>query len=655
MKKLYFLLWIILLTGAREVVNAQVKLPRLVSDGMVLQRDAEIPVWGWASPNERITISFNGKTYKTKAGADKRWKVKLVPMEAGGPYTMEIEGKSQVSVKDILIGDVWVCSGQSNMEFWMGRVKTKYADEIANSTNPLIREFDVKPVYDFSMPLEDVESEGWKTANPENVLQFTAVGYFFAKSLFEKYRVPIGLIHSSKGGTPAEAWISGEALKVFPGYDLEAQKWKDSSLIKRTIEQDQNRFHEWYENIKNNDQGLADPEHPWYSKTTDCSSWDEMQVPGFWDNQRPDPVDGVVWCRKEVEVPASLTGKKAILHLGNIADQNTTYLNGIKIGETNSRYFPSVYDVPENLLKPGKNIITVRVVNQYNGGGFIKDKPYNLTIGEHEISLEGQWKYKVGITTRPFNRGTIFFYKPLGLYNGMIAPLINYKIKGVIWYQGEANTKNPAEYRKLFPALITDWRNHWGQGDFPFLFVQLTSYLPAVKEPSESQWAELREAQLMTLSLPNTGMAVTIDIGEWNDVHPVNKKDVGERLALAAQKTAYHEKQFVYSGPIYRLMSVAGNKVVISFDHTGSGLTTSNRDSLKYFTIAGSDGKFAWAKAKIQDNKVVVWNDTIDHPVAVRYGWADNPEGANLFNREGLPASPFRTDHPDINFANHKN
>ncbi|MGV8091971.1 MAG: sialate O-acetylesterase [Mangrovibacterium sp.] len=646
MKERFFLMLIILLWGWGSPVNAKVTLPRLISDGMVLQRDAEIPVWGWASVGETIRITFNRETYLTIADSDKSWKVELKPMKAGGPYKMEIEGENQITIRDILIGDIWVCSGQSNMEFWMEQVKTKYAKEIATSTNPLICEFDVKPVYDFRSPRSDVKSEGWKQATPENVLQFTAVGYFYARSLFEKYRVPIGLIHASKGGTPAESWISEESLKAFPGYYQQIQKLKDSIWVKNIMEQDERRVRGWYAKVRSEDQGLADPGHPWYSNSVDIHNWDEMQVPGYWNKQGSKPSYGVVWCKKQVRIPSSLAGKKALLYLGKIIDEDQTYLNGVKIGGRQNRYLPRIFHVPEDLLKAGENMITVRIINKYDAGCFIADEPYFLEIEGKKISLEGKWKYKIGASLPVLERATQFFYKPVGLFNGVIAPVVNYRIKGVIWYQGEANTKNAVEYRSLFPALIADWRDQWNQGDFPFLFVQLSSYLPGAKEPSESKWAELREAQMMALSVPNTGMAVTIDIGEWNDVHPANKKDVGERLALAAGKVAYHENELVYSGPIYRSKRIEGKKVYLSFDHVGSGLATRDGKALHSFSIAGEDGKFVWAKAKIVGEQVLVWNNRVDHPVAVRYAWANNPEGANLCNREGLPASPFRTDIP---------
>jgi len=337
-------------------------------------------------------------------------------------------------------------------------------------------------------------------------------------------------------------------------------------------------------------------------------------------------------------------GKEAKILLGRIVDADSVFMNGKFIGNTTYLYPRRRYDIPTDVLKEGENIVVIRVINNTGIGGFVLDKPYEIDTDKDTVDLKGDWKFKVGDIMPSLASQTFIRWKPLGLYNAMIAPLLNYKIKGSIWYQGESNADRPIEYRKLFPAMINDWREKWGEGNFPFLFVQLPNFMEAKSEPSESNWALLREAQLMTLSLPKTGMAVTIDIGEWNDIHPVDKLDVGNRLALAAEKIAYGENNIVYSGPIYKSMKVEGNKIVLTFDHVGSGLMAKGGGELKYFSIAGKDKKFVWAKAKIENNKVVVWSDKVMNPVAVRYAWADNPAGANLYNKEGLPASPFRTD-----------
>ena len=584
------------------------------------------------------------KTYDTTADENSKWAIILSDLKAGGPYGMEITASNHITLKNILIGDVWVCSGQSNMVLPMDRVKDRYADVIAHSDNPSIRQFLVPIRYDFNTPQEELQSGIWEPANPENILNFTATGYFFAKTLFEKYQVPIGLINVSVGGSPAEAWLSEDALKSFPTHLETAIRFKDSIYVNQIIEEDKAVSEEWYNRVRELDEGFLDGQKSWFDPIYDASSWQTMQIPSYWEDEGLGQLNGVVWFRKEINIPASMTGNPAWLLMGRIVDSDSVYINGIFVGSISYQYPPRRYDVPENVLKEGENIIVVRVRNNTGSGGFIKDKPYQLIAGGQTIDLKGEWRYKLGAVMDPLPAPTFIQWKPLGLYNGMIAPLLNYKIRGVIWYQGESNTEKPLEYRKLFPALITDWRQKWDQGDFPFLYVQLANFMKVNPKPSESNWAELREAQLKTLSVSNTAMAVTIDIGEWNDIHPLNKEDVGKRLALAAQKIAYGDNKVVYSGPVYQSMKIEGNKIIISFTNIGSGLAAKGSGELKHFAIAGADKKFFWAKAKIKDNKVVVWNDNISKPVAVRYAWADNPEGANLYNTEGLPASPFRTD-----------
>jgi sialate O-acetylesterase len=622
----------------------QVRLPVLISDGMVLQRDANVKIWGWADKNENLTIRFNGKIYHAVSGADGKWHVTLDDLKAGGPYEMDINASNQITLNDILVGDVWVCSGQSNMELPMDRVKYRYSDIIAGSANPNIRQFIVPHRYDFQKPQEDLTSGRWVAANPQSVLEFTAVGYFFAKELYEKYPVPIGLINTSLGGSPAQAWLSEEALKAFPEYLNTAKKFRNNDYINQIVEKDKAVSDAWYSRIQQLDEGLEKGHTSWFDINYDTSEWATMNVPGYWADHELGPVNGVVWFRKEIDVPASMTGQPTKLWLGRIVDADTTYVNGKIVGTVSYQYPPRIYDVPANLLKEGKNIIVVRVINNIGRGGFVPDKPYELTAAGQTIDLKGKWQYKLGAATPLLPGKTFIEWQPLGLYNAMIAPLLNYRIKGVIWYQGESNTGKPQEYQKLFPALIADWRAKWNQADLPFLYVQLANFMEVKDQPSESNWAELREAQLKTLSVPNTAMAVITDIGEWNDIHPLNKEDVGKRLALAAQKVAYGDEKVVYSGPVYQSMKIEGNKIILTFTNIGGGLVAKGNGELKYFAIAGADKKFVWAKAKIEGDQVVVWNDDITNPKSVRYAWADNPEGASLYNKEGLPASPFRSD-----------
>jgi sialate O-acetylesterase len=622
----------------------QVKLPRLISDGMVLQRGVEIKAWGWAGPAEKITVKFDGETESAITGDDGKWVVMLKPRRAGGPYVMNIDGINHIMVKNILVGDVWVCSGQSNMELPMERVKEKYADVIAHAANPSIRQFKVATSYNFVSPVDDLPSGSWEAADSSTVLRFTAVGYFFAKSLFEKYHVPVGLINASVGGSPAQAWLSERALHVFPDYLEIAEKYKDSAYPNGIAQKEKAVSDDWYRRIWEGDKGLHD-ERPWYDPAFDASAWKSMSVPGYWADQGLPSTNGVVWFRKEIDVPAVMTGIPARLLLGRIVDRDSVYVNGQFAGTIGYQYPPRRYELPAGLLKPGKNTIVIRVINSSGRGGFVPDKPYRLMAAGQTIDLTGSWAYQLGVTADPLPASTFFQYQPGGLFNAMIAPLLPYPIKGVIWYQGEANTGKPAEYRSLFSTLITDWRTAWGEGNFPFLYVQLANFMATKEEPAESNWAELRETQRLTLSVPVTAMAVISDIGEWNDVHPLDKEDVGKRLELAAEKLVYGDKWVIPSGPLYESMHVSGNEIHVHFSDIGEGLIAKGGGELKYFAIAGEDKKFVWAKARIAGDKVIVWNDQVAHPVAVRYAWADNPEGANLYNKSNnkvwLPASPF--------------
>ena len=635
----------IIITITSAVTFAEVKLPKLISDGMILQRDTKVTIWGWADPNEKVDVTFVGKNYSAKANENGEWKIILPVMKAGGPYEMHIKGSNEITIKNILIGDVWVCSGQSNMELTMERVSPIYEEEIANSANTFIRQFEVPDKYNFNQPQEDFESGKWKEANPKNLMKFSATAYFFAKEIYDHYKIPIGLINTALGGSPVQSWMSEETLREFPEYYEEAQKFKNANLIKQIEDSDNVRIKTWYDQLYQMDEGYKDPDNVWYKSDLDTQDWSPMKVPGYWADEKLGAVNGVVWFRREFQVPDSLAGKEAKLNLGRIVDADSVYVNDVFVGTTSYQYPPRRYVIPAGVLKAGKNTIVVRVISNSGNGGFVFDKPYEIISGKEVIDLKGEWLYKLGAVMEPLASQTFIRWKPEGLFNAMLAPLFNYKIKGVIWYQGESNAWNPGEYEKLFSAMIVDWRKNWHQGDFPFLFVQLPNFMDAKDQPSESSWAMLREAQLKTLSVKNTGMAVAIDIGEWNDIHPLNKKDIGYRLSLIARKMVYGEKKLIDSGPIYKDMKIEGNKIILSFTNIGSGLFAKCCKELKYFSIYGSDKNFEWAKAKIEGNKVIVWNDNIQNPVAVRYAWADNPEGANLYNKECLPASPFRTDN----------
>ncbi|MEO5685450.1 MAG: sialate O-acetylesterase [Chitinophagaceae bacterium] len=626
-----------------QTTHAQLRLPALVRDSMVLQRDAKINIWGWAAKGQQIKVQLNGKTVNATTDANGKWLAILPAMKAGGPFTMNIVAEKTITLKNILLGDVWICSGQSNMVHQMELHNITYANEIASANYPEIRQFYVPTLTDLQVAHDDLTSGSWKMANPENVKRFSAVAYFFAKKIYEKYHVPIGLINASVGGTPIEAWTSEEGLKDFPAMVGTIQKNKDTAYVNAA----NRKVTDYILNkpmIK--DKGLAGAVAWWDSSYTP-RGWQTINIPGYWEDQGMKDFDGVVWYRKEIDIPASMTGITAKVFLGRIVDADALYINGVQAGTTGYQYPQRRYGLKPGMLKPGKNIFVIRVVNNAGKGGFVPGKPYYVTAGGQNIDLKGDWQYKVGYVFKPVLNepaGISLQNQPTALFNAMAAPLVNYTIKGILWYQGESNAGKASAYTKLLPALIADWRRQWKQGDIPFLYVQLPNYMDATYLPAESQWALLREAQLKALSLPNTGMAVAIDLGEWNDIHPDNKKDVGIRLALAAEKVAYAEKDIIYSGPIYKASAVAGNKITVQFSNTGTGLSANDGEPLSQFAIAGADKKFVWADARIEGDKVVVWNDAVTEPKYVRYAWADNPHGANLYNKEGLPASPFRTD-----------
>ena len=627
-----------------DAATAKIKLPALITKGMVLQRDKPLKLWGWAAPGELVNIQFNGKSYQTQTGEDSNWKITLPAMKAGGPYQMVIKGTNEIILDDILLGDVWICSGQSNMEFTMGRAKDTYPQEIQASANNQIRQFFVRQEANFNVQ-NDFQPGYWAAADPKSVLSFTAAGYFFALNIYNKYRIPVGIINSSVGGTPAEAWMSEEGLNAFPKYQQEANFFKDPAKVAAIKSKDDAARKQWFDHVRQQDKGYADKGAYWFAGSLDPSSWTDINVPGFWQDQGLKDVSGVVWYRRDFN--NDIVGKPAELYLGNIEERDTTYINGIRVGYTSSKHNTRKYLIPAGVLKAGENTITIRVLDTESPGGFIQGKAYQLVVEGKTIPLAGQWKYKVGAATVPLRSAdlTNFSYKPTVWYNTKIAPLIDYQIKGVLWYQGEANVSKAKEYQTLFPALIRDWRNKFGQGDFPFLFVQLASMGPAEKEPSDHALARLREAQTMALAIPNTGMAAAHDIGEWNDIHPQNKKDVGLRLYRAALKVAYKEPGATATGPLLESVKVKGNTMLVRFTNVGAGLTTSDQKEVGFFAVSGADKKFEWAKAVIlSKNTVQVSSDKVSAPVYVRYAWARNPEGANLSNKEGLPAVAFRTD-----------
>jgi sialate O-acetylesterase len=634
MMKISFLLAIIFSCYS---LYADVTLPKIFGDNMILQRNRSIPVWGWANANEKITVQFNHQTKKTKADKNGNWMIKLDNESAGGPYQLIIKAKNTVTFNNVLVGEVWICSGQSNMEFTVQSVIN--ADkEIVDADYPAIRHFDI-PNTISSTPEKDIAGGEWKVCSSATVGDFTAVGFFFAKELYNQLKVPIGLINSTWGGTMVESWTSRQAFEnsdEFKNMIAKMPALNLDSLIKARTEETRKKI-----------EALQGPLNAdsWKELNTDDSKWPQMQLPNLWESQELGDLDGIVWFRKTVNLSGEDIAKAATIELAMIDDNDITYINGIKVGSTNSYNTKRKYAVPAGVFKEGKNVIAVRVEDTGGDGGIYGDSAdLKLIVDNKAMPLTGRWYFKVEKVTGGTGSVGPNSYPTL-LFNAMINPLIPYAIEGAIWYQGEANVDRAYQYRKAFPLMITDWRKRWNEGNFPFYFVQLATFNAANGNSKKgSTWAELREAQAKTLSLPNTGMSVTTDIGDPGDIHPKDKQDVGKRLAAITLHNVY-EKNNVYSGPMYQSMKTENNEAIISFTNIGSGLMVKDKYGyIKGFEIAGADKQFHFAKACIDGNTVVVYSDSVPNPVAVHYGWADDAGDDNLYNKENFPVAPFRTD-----------
>jgi len=633
---------------ATTIARANVRLPKLVGDHMVLQRDKPLPIWGWADDTEAVMVTFRGKTYAAAhTGPDGRWSTTLPATPAGGPYELVIKGKNTLTIRDVLVGDVWLASGQSNME-WPLRNANNGPQEVAAAKFPNIRLLDVQNAVSFA-PQSEFASTGWHPCSPETVSNFSAVAYFFGRDLYQQYKVPIGLISSEWGGTVAEAWTSAEALNTLPDF-----RSRVGAIKATNFEQSQQdytrRVAEWRRTPAAHDQGHPAKGTAWSAADLPTANWLTMPLPGFWE-QRPgfNSFDGVIWFRKEVELTATEAGKPLKLSLGPVDDIDSTWFNGTLVGTTDGYDRARTYTVPAALVKAGRNIVAVRVLDGGGGGGLWgKPEELHLKTATRTLPLAGEWKFDVGIDGRlmpvnPYPSGAQ--NESTALFNAMIAPLIPYALKGVIWYQGESNASRAYQYQTLFPTLIRDWRARWKQEDLPFLFVQLANYQPDQPQPADYEWAELREAQRRTLSLPNTGMVVATDLGDRDNIHPRNKQDVGHRLALAARHVAYNDQQVTYSGPTFEKMETKDNTLRLTFGNLGGGLVLKapGGDYLKGFAIAGVDHHFHWAQGHLEGNTLVLSSKEVPQPKDVRYDWSNNPY-PNLYNKAGLPASPFRTD-----------
>jgi len=640
---------------------ADVRLPALVADHMVLQRDSRFAVWGWADPGEKLLIAFHGEKVTAQTDQNGRWSATLGPFSAGGPYDMVIAGKNRLVLRDVLLGDVWIASGQSNMEFtlgpqagddiFVGVVDSEF--EIADAHYPQLRLFKVHHKVGFNTA-DDVQADAWTASTPERVANFSAVAYLFGREIHKRYHVPVGLIATSWGGTIAEAWVSEAGLKSFAEFRgaIDDVKKTDEKAVIAEHDRYQRDKAAWDKLHGTEDRGESAGRPIWADPALDASSWATVAEPQSKPIEALKGFDGAVWFRRQISIPKEQAGRPAQLHLASAFQTDVTYFNGVKIGQTKGWYKPRDYTVPTSAIRPGPNVIAVRMTG---GNGFDSGNPdkFNLEIGGERVTQAGTWSYQPGADLQdhpiesPLSKLLDDPNKATVLFDGMIHPLIPFRIKGAIWYQGESNAidNRAAQYQTLFPALIEDWRAHWGY-EFPFLFVQLANFGHNQTDPAEYSWADLREAQSMALAVPQTGMATAIDVGDENDIHPRNKQDVAHRLVLAAANVAYGE-HVVASGPTYQSMQVEGNRIRIKFSNLGSGLLLKDKHGhARGFQIAGAGGKFLWARAEQDGRDITVSSDAVRQPVAVRYAWSNSPDG-NVFNQEGLPAVPFRTDSPE--------
>ncbi len=623
------------------------RLPRLISDGMVLRQGRKANIWGYASPGELVGIRFLGEKAEAVADENGKWVAELHDLKPGGPHEMLITCHSgeEIRLKDILIGEVWVCSGQSNMELPISRVADRYPQLYKNSGNYHIRTFKINEKYSFHGPLKELESGEWQTADKSTVMNFSALAYFFAEYMYEAASIPVGIINASLGGSPAQAWMSEEMLEDFKEYEEDIAACKEDDFIKAQLSRNVSLSEEWSNSLRDLDEGFGRREQPWYLTDLREEVWREISLPGFFAEAGLENFTGSLWFRKKIVLTEAPEGKDAFLLLGTIVDSDEVYVNGVLVGSTPYQYPPRKYRVPEGILKTGENTVTVRVVCDTGNGRFTPGKRYALITEKEEVSLEGFWKYRVGAICGKRPETIFVSWKPTGLYNGMLAPCLDYTITGVLWYQGESNTGSTDNYQELFQKLITGWRKNWKQGDFPFLFVQLPNFeidIPA----GDVGWQEIREAQRQALLLPNTAMAVTIDLGEENDLHPTKKKEIAYRLSLCARALAGNES-LEYSGPQVIAAVQRGKEVILTFSHSKEGLVTlSGSLNPGNFMAAGRDRSYKKAVAVISGSQVILRLEDSEEESQpefeyVSYARSNNPNEALLYNKEGLPASPF--------------
>ena len=625
-------------------LRADVQVPAVFADNMLLQRGKPVPVYGQAEAGESVTVEFAGQARTAKAGEDGAWRVELAPLAvSAAPAEMRITGRNTVVLKNVLVGDLWLASGQSNMGVQVREVNNA-EEELKAANYDGIRFYQVKR--DLSSAPKTKQEGEWRLCTPENARTFSAVAYFYARELHTRHGVPIGILESAVGSSSCEAWVPADVLRSNAALpqppDIPPEEYRDLETYKAVRMK-------VYRDAAAKDAGIREECLAWPTPGYDASDWKEMAVPGEME-ARGLHIDGAVWFRCEADLPKEWEGKDASLYLGFIGQVSIAYVNGVEVGRKDNNggvYVGRTHRIPGKLVRGGRNVVAVRIFNEVGKGGFYPAYPRPLAIsqGKAKVLLPKSWKYKVETAFEPKKLARNLadeYHLPTGWYNGMIAPYLETPVRGFIWYQGESNAGRCKQHDILFPTLIRTWRKLWNDDTLPFYFVQLAGYQKPQTQPSEDGWAPFRESQAKALSLPLTGMAVAIDIGDATNVHPRNKQDVGKRLALWACRDCYGDKDIAVSGPLYKSSAIEGSTVRIRFDHVHGGLRAKG-GKLEGFAIAADDMKFVWADARIDGDTVVVWSDAIAKPACVRYAWASNPK-CTLVNSAGLPAGPFRTD-----------
>ncbi|MCI4668022.1 MAG: sialate O-acetylesterase [Bacteroidia bacterium] len=622
------------------------RLPRIFSDHMVLQRGMEVPIWGWAKANEEVVLTFGKTEVKSRTNDQGKWELKLPPQQAGGPHSLVISSKKKsISLEDVWFGELWLCGGQSNMQYDLKTLKKDSA--IAQSTNPQIRLFQVPRGLSFQ-PNEDLPYGEWQSCSPTTSGEFSAVAYFFGQKLHEELNVPIGLISSNYGGSVLETWLSKEAALGVPYYKeaVESLQFTEPKDTKRDVKRAYRFLRKSMGKLGEKATGLSSIQPKWAQPSYDDQSWGKIQIPGLWDEQGLNELDGTIWCRKEFELKNIEEDEDYLLSFSRVDDRALVFLNGqlLKEVELELKNNEIKAQLPRFLLKEGRNVICLKITDTGGPGGvWGPDSLLYIKGKQQRIDLAGEWKYRLDNRDIKLDiPGDKPNDMPTLLHNSMIHPLGPMAIRGAIWYQGESNADRGAEYQRLFKLLVMDWRRQFRR-EISFHFVQLANFKPNWYSANNSSWAELREAQRQSLDIAKTGMAVAIDIGEAYDIHPKNKEDVGLRLALNALALDY-DMEIVYQGPMYQSLAIKEEGIMLSFSSTGTGLKSLDGKAINGFLIAGEDKKFKEAEAYIKGHQLLVYSKEVKNPVAIRYAWKDNPQGLNLVNSVNLPASPFRTD-----------